>query len=255
MKKIAFTLFLALLMLSLFAQKLTVIDYFEKLPPEIIDDYKIENAEGEWISKSNAGYEIFPTVDIINGYIEIMQNANNPLVTDDPEVATVKKVALNELPKDLFKTGGTGGGTTKLQVVLYRKKDGSALIAISKYTNDGGMYIESRINFMEYKNEEWIDVTYDIQPSITCNNFVNQGFDMPDFPEAFHETFGIVYNLPQYGTTIEISLIVGGLTLICDGTMESLPADKKLVCDFIDNTKKTPIKLYWDKPNRKFYLK
>ena len=224
MKKIAFTLFLALLMLSLFAQKLTVIDYFEKLPPEIIDDYKIENAEGEWISKSNAGYEIFPTVDIINGYIEIIDE-------------------------------GTGGGTTKLQVVLFRKKDGSALIAISKYTNDGGMYIESRINFMEYKNEEWIDVTYDIQPSITCNNFVNQGFDMPDFPEDFHEMFGIVYNLPQYGTTIEISLIVGGLTLICDGTMESLPADKKLVCDFIDNTKKTPIKLYWDKPNRKFYLK
>ncbi len=223
MKKTIILLFSVIFISNTFAQQLTVFDYFEKLYEEEIISYEIENIEGEWISNSNAGYEIKAKVDIINGYIEIVDE-------------------------------GTGGGTTKLQLVLYRKKDGSALIAVSKFTSDG-IFIEKEVKFLEYKNNLWLDVQYQVLPKMDLTRFMNADYEMPDFPENYYEMFEAKYDLPQYGTTIEVHLIVGGLSLICDGTMETLSADKKLVCDFLENIENPKIKLYWDKTKGKFYLK
>ncbi len=113
MKKNLILLLILIFTTNIFAQQLTVFDYFEKLYEDDKISYKIENIEGEWISQSNAGYEIKAKVDIINGYIEIIDE-------------------------------GTGGGTIKLHVVLYRKKDGSALIAVSEFISDG-IFIEQKI--------------------------------------------------------------------------------------------------------------
>ncbi len=224
MKKVILSTIIIVIATSLFAQKMTVLDYFEKLPKDVRFAYEIENIEGDWVSQSNADYEIKPVVDIINGYIEIYDE-------------------------------GTGGGTVKLQVVLYRKKDGSALIAVSKTEAEGGVFINSVVKFFEYKNKKWIDVTYKVIPELSYSDFLKKGFDMPDFPEDYYEMSAISYNLPQHGTTIEVSLNAGGLYSICSGDFDALPADKKLVCDFINNLIKQPIKLTWDKTNRKFYQK
>ena len=223
MKKLYFIIIFILIHTAIFAQKLTILDYFEKLPEEMRLFYKIENAEGEWISRSTARYEIKPTVDIINGFIEIQDE-------------------------------GTGGGLTILQVVLYRKKDGTGLIGISSYNGDG-VSEKCTINFLEYNNNEWINVTSEVFPVLNYQTFVNPNYTVPDFPEDYYEMSAIRYKLPQYGTTIEAELIAGGLSLICNGYTDALTADKESVCDFISNINKIPVKIFWDKNKRKFYKK
>lgn len=206
------------------AQKLTVLDYFEKLPEEHNFDYKIESIEGEWITMSNADYEIKPTVDIINGFIEIV---------DD----------------------GTGGGTTKLQVVLYRKKDGSALIAVSKFVGDG-IGNEVEINFLELKNNKWQDVTTTVLPDIGYDNFLKNGKSFADYPEDLSYLVYLDYKLPQYGTTIEVSMGYDYfLTEQCLSDATETPENKEAACDLMNNISQKPIELKWDKQNRKFIIK
>jgi len=223
MKKYLILLLLVIFGINSFAQQLTIFDYFEKLYEDDKISYKIENIEGEWISQSNAGYEIKATVDIINGYIEIIDE-------------------------------GTGGGNVKLQVVLYRKKDGSALIAVSEFIYDG-IFLEQEIEFYEYNKELCLNVKKKVLPNIELANFLSVDYSMSDFSEDYNEMFAINYDLPQYGTTIEVSFDEGGLQFICDGTMETNLENQKLVCDFLGNIENYRLKLYWDKIKGKFYLK
>ena len=223
MKKYIFGLVIILATTNAFAQKLNVLDYFDKLPDSVRMSYKISKNKGKWISTSTAEYEINPIVDLRNGYIELIDE-------------------------------GTGGGVIKLQVVLYRKKDASALIGVSSYIGDG-TWIEYSLVFLEYQNQQWADVSSEVMPNLSYKDFVKENYEMPDFPESYYEISTIYYKLPQHGTSIRASLDVGGLSLICDGTMNALPANKTLVCDFIDNVKQTPLTLFWDKENSRFYQK
>ena len=223
MKKYIFGLLIICTSTTIFAQKLSVLDYFDKLPDSVRMSYKISNSKGKWVSTSIAEYEINPIVDLRNGYIELIDE-------------------------------GTGGGVSKLQVVLYRKKDASALIGVSSYIGDG-VWIEHSLVFLEYKNQQWIDVSSEVLPNLSYKDFVKETYEMPDFPESYYEISTIYYKLPQHGTSIKASLDLGGLFLICDGTMNALPANKNLVCDFIANIKETPLALFWDKKNKRFYQK
>jgi len=94
-----------------------------------------------------------------------------------------------------------------------------------------------------------------VLPNIELASFLKPDYITSNFPEEYYEMFAIKYDLPQYGTTIEVIFIKGGLNQICNGTMETTPEKQKIICDFLENIENPKIKLYWDKTKGKFYLK
>ncbi len=214
MKKQIFIFGLILLSIQAMAQKKNVVDYFRLLPDSLKHYYSLEYKNGKWFTESVAEYQITPVVDIRNGFIEIQ---------DD----------------------GTGGGTTTLQVVLYRKKDGSALIGVS-YNLFDGVFFENSIFFGEYKNNKWIDLTHKVLPKINLYTFMKSGYKIPDEIRGY---LSVRYSLPQHGTTITVDFQYGGIFMYC-----SSDENKKICDEFTKNVKYDSIKLKWDKENTRFVI-
>lgn len=205
----------------IYCQKFSVVDYYKILPDSLRKGYQLFFKNNKWITYSSEGYEIMPVVDIKNGYINI----------DDP---------------------GTGGGESTLTVALFRKNDGSALIGVSYYTNDG-IYANSWVYFLEYNNNKWEIVNQKVLPSITYKNFMSENYIIPKFP---YPPYVIHYSLPQFGTTIELLFKCDYVVNLCSGIIST--EDKKLIqnaCNFVDNIKHHILHLAWDKLNNKFYFK
>ena len=71
MKKVTlFTIFLN--SIFIFAQKFTIVDYFQLLPDTLKHGYELKLNKSIWESISCADYTINPIVDVKNGYIEII---------------------------------------------------------------------------------------------------------------------------------------------------------------------------------------
>ncbi|MCB0478428.1 MAG: hypothetical protein KDC84_09710 [Crocinitomicaceae bacterium] len=155
---------------NLHAQKKNVLDYYKML--EVSQEYKITKT-GEKYQTVGITEEPFDvTVDFKNGYIEI-------------------------------KDEGTGGGTLFYQVVLYRKSDGSALIAMTSQVFDG-VSVGCEIDFFEEKDGKLV--------SKTSKYFPGKDYFIEKFPkilstdekEVLGDVVNPVYDLPQNGLTINI---------------------------------------------------
>ncbi|MBN2891790.1 MAG: hypothetical protein JXL97_07980 [Bacteroidales bacterium] len=203
-----------------FAQK-TVIDYYKILPDSLKHDYNLKFVENKWQTMSCVDYEIYPLVDISNGFIKI---------TDE----------------------GTGGGTIVLTVVLYRQYDGSGLIGIS-FSNFDFMYYSCSTYFLDYKNNNWNIVNEKVLPDISHKNFMNKEYELADFD---FNPYSIVFELPQHGTTIKLRFEYTYIKMLCAGAFENKSQiEKQAACLFQENVINDSIELFWDKKNTRFYLK
>ncbi len=216
MKKQIFIFGLILLSISALAQKKNVVDYFHLLP-DSLKHYPLEYKNGKWISVSDVDYEVIPVVDIQNGFIEMQPR-------------------------------GLGEGEEKQQVVLYREKDGSALIGVSYYYHNGTFFEKYQIFFGEYKNNKWIDVTHKVLPEINFYTFMKSGYKISN---ELKQYLAITYDLPQHGTTITVHFQYNeGICLYRD-----IKNKNKNLCDeFTKNVKYDSIKLKWDKENTRFVI-
>lgn len=179
MKILTFTTVIASLLLISFnlnAQKKNVLDYYRML--DVNKEYKIFK-NGEHYQTTGVTEEPFNvTVDFKNGYIDI-------------------------------KDEGTGGGTMFYQVVLYRKADGSALVAMSSQNFDG-VFIDVQIEFYEEKDGKLVNKTE--------KYFPGKQFFMDKFPgdlsseekAIFSEVVTPVFDLPQHGLAISVMFAVNG---------------------------------------------
>ncbi len=220
MKKIILSSFILIICIFSFSQNLSIIDYYRLLPDSLIHYYEIFYKDNKWYTNSCAEYEIEILVDIKNGYIEINDE-------------------------------GTGGGRTTVKTVLFRKTDGSGLIGISYHFYDG--FADSDIKFLEYKNNEWVFVTNEVLPEITYRNFMSDDYELPyfEFPP-----FSIYYDLPQFGSSIKLTIFYDILKMQCDGEfMEVSKEEKEIACNFVKNIKNENLTLIWDKQNTRFLLK
>ena len=154
-----------------------------------------------------------------------------------------------------------GGGETKIQFVLYLKKDKTPLVGISYYYNDGiNVHVESSLLFYEYRNKKFIEVTKKVMPVIGISNFVKSNFNLASLARV--KSFNIknqieyMYTLPQKGLTAHMEIDTGKLYNYISRNSSKIPAQEKKICDnlikSIDNNIK--IKLRWNMNKNVFIL-
>jgi len=178
----SFIYLLLLILTSCQVPEQNIYDYYNSLPELLFYDndlgnnkYIITKNENIWTSKSLAGGDIIPVVDIKNGYIQINDE-------------------------------GSGGGNIIHQVVLFRKADLTPLIGITKGSFNG-FYFDSSTAFYELRGNKWEDVD-DVFPKFEIEEFLK-----PEYVKHYFNKDNIVTPnltslivLPQYGTKIKVEL-------------------------------------------------
>ncbi len=187
-------------------------------------NYPITQKGNQFVSQSNAEYEITPIVDTYNGYIEISDS-------------------------------GTGGGNITQQTVLFRKKDGTAIIGLQKSEFDG-MFVSSTLSFKKHDGSNWVDATQEVLPE-GIFEFANSGLPAPwnEAPEKLlQELFEKTYELPRLGTDLQEHTSSIKLMMKCDGgepSDELAPWCKKARGEFRVTQTRT---FSWDKASGTFSL-
>ncbi len=219
MKKLSLLIFLFVFTININAQNFNIVDYFRLLPDSVTHGYPLTYENNKWKSKSSVDYPIYPTVDIKNGFIEIIDE-------------------------------GTGGGTETVQVALFRTQNKRAVIAVS-YSVADGIGSESTISFWKYSKGYWIEITDKTLPDISLKNFTNKNYTVPkNLPKNFYD---ISFSLPHYGTILKANLFVQQATMFCNGSFSDVSQEtQKMACDLIKNIKTKTLELHWDKNDEKF---
>ncbi len=124
-----------------------------------------------------ADYEIYPVVDIKNGYMN---------VTDD----------------------GTGGGSLIHEMAIFTDSGKKRYIAVNVTEHDG-IGVNSRLRIYDYSGNEWKDITSMVLPVITWRDFFSAGQGKAlkaPLTEKHMEELQISYFLPRYGTVIRAEI-------------------------------------------------
>ncbi len=173
---------LAIVQISVSGCGQDVVDYYNSLPKIFFSDkdlgdikYPLYKKGDTWFSHSSADNEFTPVVDIKNGYIE-------------------------------FNDEGTGGGNVNTKIVLFRKKDESPLIGITK-GGYNGIYFENSTTFYELKNDSWVK-TDNVFPEVKIERFLNKKYLNLYFKRdnVITPNLTTLTKLPQQGTTINLDL-------------------------------------------------
>ena len=149
----------------------SVLDFYNMLP--VSKEYKITKKGSKFVTKSNADYEMGVTVDMKNGFIE---------VNDE----------------------GTGGGSITIQVVLFLDDNKGAYIGYSKTAiMDGDINPNaSQFEFYTFNDASLNKNTENIIEVMDKNQFVKNGFKPSSNSEVVWDRMGVIYKLPQHGTTV-----------------------------------------------------
>jgi len=128
----------------------TIVDYYNTLPKSFFYDkdlgdvkYPLINKKGKWFSKSLAGYDLFPIVDLKKGYIKINDE-------------------------------GTGGGNALIELFLFKKPNGNPIIAITKGGFDG-FYFDSHTHFYTLNKNTWVAIKKGL-PKLVISRFLNKDY-------------------------------------------------------------------------------
>jgi len=217
---------------------LNVLEIYRLLPEDLffVDPYlgnikyAIEENEKNYSVVSMAGYTFDITVDIPNGFIH-------------------------------FSDEGTGGGTLFQQIVLFRTIERDPIIGIN-IGGFNGFYFENRIKFYTPENENWMDVTNEVFPLIVAEQFLSPGF-YDNNRKNFGQNpgfFDMVYDLPQYGTTITGTINYGKIkTLLTDkidllNGVELTEKQVGFLTNLLGNLRYETVKVNFDKKQGKFYI-
>jgi hypothetical protein len=194
-----------------------VVDYFNLLP-EDLRVFSLKQKNGKWTSISPiTEEEISTVVDAKNGFIQI---------TDE----------------------GTGGGTQQTTVVLYRKANKDAVIAVSNFSHDGVM--ESfDVKFFEYQNNQWKDISKQTLPQLQPTDFLKEKIDLKPYQELLRNS-PIVMALPQFGTAIKANISSMYLDFKCNKKDEQYSKEACLLKSKLYTT----VDLLWDKTTGKFSI-
>lgn len=124
----------------------TIVDYYNSIPTKLLEDHKydLQLKKNIWVTRSCAGYEIKPVVDIKKGYVAI---------TDK----------------------GTGGGALRQVLALYRTKAGEQIVGVG-ITRDDSVKSASTIKFYKPADNQWADVTDDVLPEVDLSLFRNEDY-------------------------------------------------------------------------------
>jgi len=215
---------LLLLFLSMSASVLSatpsIVDYYKSIPVMLLDDYRypLELENGAWVSRSDAGYEIKPVVDIENYYLKI---------TDK----------------------GTGGGSVEQELALYRTNEGNDIIGVN-VTRFDGLGSVCVLKFYRPGEKQWNDITDVVLPKADLSLFLNEEFkiDVAKIGRLL-EGIAFLYQLPRVGTAIDMRVDLDRFIIV---NREESMKPGSAVREILDNLKYGAVKLLWNKKNTKF---
>ncbi len=206
------------------AKNLSVLDYYQMIPAKLISisseypsKFKIENKGGKFITQSSADYELTPTIDFKNGWLNI---------TDE----------------------GTGGGTVIHEMAIFIDANKTRYIAANTTEHDG-IGVNSKLRFYFLDGERWNDVTSKILPKLSWRDFfssISLKNISPLLKEEHLSKLQISYALPRYGTTVKasISTVLFNTTVLHSG--EPPEELKKAAGKLIESISFKEIDLNWD---------
>ena len=148
--------------------KKDVVDYYWEMSSSDKDliSYPIEMKNNKWTSVSIADYEIPADVNYLKGYIFISDAANDSL-----------------------------DKASTFQFVIYERKKGDPIIAISKKRYQDDMWA-TEVSFWEKKGGKWFNVIQEVAPELTYQDFLEGGRDGFKLSDALIKMLPIHYDLP-----------------------------------------------------------
>jgi len=133
-----------------------------------------------------------------------------PYLTADSRSAREAAIQTKDLDGGFLKSGpGTDEVSTSL--ALFKKSDGSDLIAVENRSCPGPCF--SNLNLLLYANNQWTDVTHDLLPAIDASKIQallqRQYLSRPN--EQMRQT--LIYTLRKNGGSIEVNEHWSGMAL------------------------------------------
>lgn len=198
----------------------SILDHYRSLPPNLLNDYqyRLQFKNQQWMSRSVAGDQINPIVDIENGYLKI---------TDK----------------------GKGIGSMEQELGFFRTQSGSGILGINLTTFNGTGSIGT-LRFYRFVDNQWKDITEEVFPRVDLSLFLddNEHSSAKERSEI-SESVVYLYQLPRIGTMISVKPARNPLRVKNNGH------DKRPVSpgkEIFKNLKYREVKLIWDKKNAKF---
>jgi hypothetical protein len=192
-----------------------VLDYYRSLEPPYSTPYELTQKGDKWLAESSLEMELEATVDLRNGFIEIIDE-------------------------------GTGGGTYHVQVVLFRLAIGNPVIAVSKRAYDG-VDATQEYHFLRPEHPDQYDWTEHTLGAISVEDFLE--LDYAEEPAILEEALPVLLDLPQRGTTLTASVFTGKRFYYC---RDSASPEEQIACTAFDRLRREEIKLHWDRESGQF---
>lgn len=143
-------------------------------------------------------------------------------------------------------------GHTKIQFVLFQKKDKGAVFAALREVFDGFAY-SNDLQFWEFK-KSWRNVTAQVLPSELAIDrfFIGKELEKVTPPQR-KSFFSVRYELPKKNTTIETSLNTKVFNMLCQGELQDEMSRRQLI-ELCENPPAFPkvVSLYWKRETGKF---
>jgi hypothetical protein len=163
--------------LSLQAIEYPVTDYYKLMLGSLVrtGKYEIITRNGRYFVNSKADEEIEITVDLKNKYLSITDH-------------------------------GTGGGVVSQEFAVFLRSGREPVIGLSE-TEFDGIGIEAHLNFFEYIDGNWKNVTGSLLKEPDPSDFIDdKDTGTSKLAGEFKEYFSFIYTIPRYGTTMKCSL-------------------------------------------------
>lgn len=183
-----------------------------------------------------------------------------PIQAVKKKYQTVSRMTQHPLPVTVNKGKGfieildkaADNSTTKIQFVLYQKKDKGAVFVTLREVFDGFAYTND-LQFWEYK-KSWKNVTAQVMPKeVAINRFFISKEVEKITPEQRKAFFSLSYQLPKNGTTIEMILNTKVFEMLCEGKLKDEMSRRKLI-ELCEHPPVFPklVSLFWKKDTGKF---
>jgi hypothetical protein len=228
--------FISLITPALSHAAMTILEAYQSLPLKVFSydgkehRYPLEQNGNKWCTKSTVGYEMEATVDLENGYIEIVDR-------------------------------GTGGGFINYELSFFDSKKRGQVLALNIFGGDGTKASAAGARFFVKDGSDWKDVTQDVLPGIDWPMFYQPNqWNMNDLKKgaeiAAREKIELVrYKLPRIGTRLRVSFLRENIIIRGQYTTSGLTADESRILSSMVNTlARSRIMLKWDTTDGVFRL-
>ncbi|MCI2398742.1 hypothetical protein [Aliiroseovarius subalbicans] len=187
-----------------------------------------------------------------------LRQQGNGWVTTSPDWGTALPITVNG-PAGFVEImdEGTGGGSYRTQIVLWRAGDGTPLVGIGETAYTPPWPDTTRVRFFGKDGENWSDWTDYVWPDVTLADFMPDDMRISDLRALEAIRAQVFVTLPQKGTRPVAQLIThdSEIAAVCKGETWFVPSDPApylTYCDRLQDHLFHTLDLDWIKSEARF---